>query len=82
MSDFIEVKSGHISGVKYNEYKSLLTIRFVSDVAGAKSYYEYAGFPKHKFNDFITAKSKGGYFYRMIKGQYEYENVTEDYANE
>jgi len=59
-----------ISRIEYDEQNELLRIEFQS----GKVYY-YMNVPKGVYLTLKTARSKGGYFNKYIKGNYEFENI-------
>ena len=59
-----------ISEIDYDEQNELLRIEFQS----GKVYY-YLNVPKGVYLTLKTARSKGGYFNKYIKGNYEFENI-------
>jgi len=59
-----------ISKIEYDEHNELLRIEFQS----GKVYY-YMNVPKGVYLTLKTARSKGGYFNKYIKGNYEFENI-------
>ena len=59
-----------ISKIDYDEQNELLRIAFQS----GKVYY-YMDVPKGVYLTLKTARSKGGYFNKYIKGNYDFENI-------
>lgn len=59
-----------ISKIEYDEANELLRIEFQS----GKVYY-YLNVPRGVYLTLKTARSKGGYFNKYIKGNYEFENI-------
>lgn len=54
----------------YNSYSATLRVTFVSGLI-----YEYKNVPEKIYNAMMTSGSKGIYFNRHIKGQYEFKKV-------
>ena len=63
--------SSVILHASYNKYTAILKITFVSGLV-----YEYKNVPEKIYNAMITSASKGIYFNRHIKGQYEFNKVN------
>ena len=63
--------SSVILHASYNKYTSTLKVTFVSELV-----YEYKNVPEEIYNAMITSASKGIYFNRHIKGQYEFNKVN------
>lgn len=61
----IIMHSSFIMSAAYNESKQCLRLEIHS------TYYYYYGITKQKVSRFKKAASKGRYFIRFIKGQYE-----------
>jgi hypothetical protein len=59
-----------IHKVAYDELNKVLMVEFQT----GKVYY-YRDVPKGVYLTLKTARSKGGYFNKYIKGIYEFENV-------
>ena len=66
---WIPVESSFISGAAYFEPLSLLEVKFKNG-----KEYIFDGVPKKVFEDFISAKSKGEFFNRVIKKNYGSKN--------
>lgn len=60
-----------IAKIAYDEENEILMIEFQS----GKIYY-YLDVPKGVYLTLKTTRSKGGYFNRYIKGNYEFEEVN------
>ena len=63
--------SSVILHTNYNTDANTLKITFVSGLV-----YEYKNVPEKIYNAMITSTSKGIYFNRHIKGQYEFKKVN------
>ncbi|NQU99157.1 MAG: KTSC domain-containing protein [Parcubacteria group bacterium] len=64
------VQSSNINSVGYDEESQTLEIKFRSG-----GTYQYYGVPKSLYIDFINASSIGRYFYRNIKGKFNYRKM-------
>jgi hypothetical protein len=64
-----EVDSDFISHVDYNEENNRLSI-YISN-SDKRLEYTYKNVPKQVFEEFINAYSKGKYYNKYIKGEYE-----------
>ncbi|RZJ77191.1 MAG: KTSC domain-containing protein [Chryseobacterium sp.] len=62
--------SSVIAKIEYDELNELLRIEFQS----GKIYY-YMGVPRGVYLTLKTTRSKGGYFNKYIKGNYEFEEI-------
>jgi len=60
-----------IAAILYDEENKILRIEFQS----GKIYY-YMDVPKGVYLTLNTARSKGGYFNKYIKGNYEFEELN------
>ena len=85
VSKIIEVKnaptwvvvpeSSNIAGIRYDDIAEVLDVQFY---ASDDSFFRYQKFPYFEYEQFINAESKGTYFARYIKGQFESEKLTMD----
>lgn len=66
----ISVTSSYLNTIGYDEHTMTLEIEF----AGGKTF-QYLRVPIDKFDGLRAADSKGRYFRKEIKGQYETEEV-------
>ena len=62
--DMIDVKSSNISSVGYDADEKKLRVKFKSGRT-----YEYDGIEESTHEDFISAKSIGGFFHKNIRGK-------------
>lgn len=65
--DWVDVNSSNINKIAYDESNTELLIEFT----GGNQYY-YTLVPKHLFEEFLNAPSKGEFFHRIIKKDYSY----------
>ena len=65
-----KVKSSSIRSVGYNRKDEQLEIEFVN-----LSIYLYYNVPDFRFDDLLSASSKGKYFNRYIKNKYRYKKL-------
>lgn len=66
-----KVSSSNISAIDYDEATQIMTVTFT-----AGSAYKYKNVPQSVVDSFVTAKSVGSYFFRNIKGVYEFERES------
>ena len=66
-----QVKSSNILSVGYDPEKKILEIEFSTG-----RVYQYSNVPQWEYDTFIKAESIGKYFYRSIKGHYEFKKIT------
>jgi len=59
-----------IAKIEYDEVNEILRVEFQS----GKIYY-YMDVPRGVYLTLKTARSKGGYFNKYIKGNYQFENI-------
>jgi KTSC domain len=64
------VKSSNIASVGYDKKTSTLEIEFHHG-----GVYQYYHVPEQTYNSFMSANSKGQYFYIYIKENYQYKKV-------
>lgn len=62
------VTSSTINAVGYEESNNILKVNFKNG-----STYVYQNVPKTVYQEFLTSESKGKFFNRNIRGQYEYQ---------
>lgn len=67
MPEKIYVDSSNIEGIGYDDDRQELHVWFLSG-----SYYVYGEVPRHIFDDFINASSKGSFLNREVKGTYQF----------
>jgi len=60
-----------INAVKYDIKTNTLSIRFQDN-----SVYEYSDFPHLQFYNFIRSTSRGYFFNRAIRNNYEYSRIA------
>ena len=65
-----EVESSNIRLIGYDKQTQIMEIEFKSG-----GVYRFYGVPERKWRGILRAKSKGKYFHRRIKGEYEYEMI-------
>lgn len=61
------VQSSTISAVGYSEADNVMTVAFKNG-----STYTYQGVPQKTYQAFLDSESKGKYFNRNIRGQFDY----------
>ena len=64
------IESSQLESVAHDPTTNTLFIRFKSSPEGV--VYSYAEFPAEKFAEFMAAPSQGSFFYKNIKGKYEF----------
>ncbi len=67
---WVRVTSSDIDAVAYDSIGKRLRIRFRSG-----AIYEYDGVPPVVYDEFLTARSKGGYFSEYVRPEYPYRRV-------
>jgi len=67
---WVRVESSIFRGAVYDEGKQELYLRFHSG-----EVYRYFDVPERKYQEFLAADSKGGYFRQNILGQFAYERM-------
>jgi hypothetical protein len=68
--DWVWVDSRAFDAVAYRRGK--LYVRFHSG-----KVYRYFDFPRHQFDELLSAESKGTYFAEHVRGKFRYEEVGE-----
>lgn len=76
--NFVPVTSSNVSAVGYEDDSRTLWVQFHkkvrSQIVGTRTYY-YMNVPRHIFDDFLSAPSKGKYFNRHVEGWFFYKEV-------
>jgi hypothetical protein len=67
------VESSNIEAAGYRKRDSLLVVRFKTG-----SVYEYRQVPQEVYTNFLSAESKGKYFYRNIRDAYDFEKIEQE----
>ena len=62
-----KVESSNITSIGYDEKNKLLEVEFISS-----GLYEYSNVEKEIYNFFLSSPSKGKYFFKNIKGKYQF----------
>ena len=70
--NWIPVDSRAFAAVAYRRLRRQLYVRFHSG-----KIYRYLDFPRHHYDELLTAESKGTYFSEHIRGKFLYEEVAE-----
>ena len=65
---YIKVGSSHIDLVSYSEKLKVLSIKFKSGLF----IYEYFDVPEQTYKDFLEAESKGKFFHKNIKNNFDF----------
>lgn len=68
-----EFDSSQIAEYEYEAASSTLYMRFRSNAA--KLTYAYANFPADKAAELDASDSKGSFFYKHIKNQYDFDRL-------
>lgn len=68
--DWEFVDSSAFISAAYDEANHQLYLRFQSG-----EIYRYFEFPLHRYQEFLAAESKGGYFAEAIRDQFRYEHI-------
>ncbi len=63
------VVSSNIHSIGYNEDTKELHVEFKKNSA----LYVYLNVPKTVFEEFVASSSAGGYFYKNVRGKYEFK---------
>ena len=72
MKEYVKIEgSSSIAGVKYNTDDEMLIVHFVQG-----SEYIYKDVPQEKFQKLLESESKGKYFAKEIRTEYEFEKVA------
>lgn len=61
--DFIRVSSSTVDEIAYDEFSQELHVVFLND----NRYYVYSNVPRHVFQDFTAAPSKGKFIHQVLK---------------
>lgn len=70
MVNMIQIASSNISSIGYDSSSSELYIRFNNG-----STYIYSNVPDSKYNNLMSAGSKGSYLENFIKGFHPYRQI-------
>jgi len=73
MQFYEDFNSSNIKGIAYSGTSNTLWVKFTKG-----TIYSYSGVTKQRFDAFKNAESKGKYFHKNIRGNYEYEKVQDD----
>ena len=65
------VKSSNLKSIGYDQSSNILEIEFLSG-----GIYQYFKVPNQVYLALMKATSKGSYFYRNIKEQYNYNRIN------
>jgi hypothetical protein len=68
--EWVPVESRAVKAVGYRADAQQLYIQFHSG-----EMYRYFEFPLQKYEDFLAADSKGGYFSQHIRNRFRYERI-------
>jgi KTSC domain len=71
----IPVESSIMEACGYDLLTQTLQIRFLPRNGGTGRTYQYSAVPAQKWQELLSAESKGRYFCRYIKGHYNYTEV-------
>lgn len=76
--ELVKIKSSQIDEIGHDAETSTLFIRFKAKPGQAKgALYSYSDFDSDAYINFATAESIGSYFYKNIKGKYNFAKVDE-----
>ena len=64
------VLSSNLKSVGYDDTENILEIEFKSG-----SIYQYFDVPREIYDELMRAQSKGKYFWRWIRDEFEYEKI-------
>lgn len=64
------VASSSVRSIGYDEDDETLEVEFQSG-----GVYRYADVPRETYEEFLRARSHGGYFHENVRGQYDYHRV-------
>jgi len=67
MPEMVYVDSSNIEAIGYDDKTQELHVQFLSG-----GYYIYHGVPRHIFDSFLEAPSKGSFLNREVKGVYHF----------
>ena len=71
MFEMVEVESSNIRSIGWSPMGPVLKVVFRSKKEGvADTAYSYDGFPREKFEEFLTSPSKGTWFQKNVRGRY------------
>jgi len=66
----VSVQSSNLESVGYDEETKILEIEFKGG-----SVYRYYNVPKDIYDELLEAESKGKYFWRNIRNEFNYKKV-------
>ena len=70
-----EVQSKNIKAIEYDNLKKELCVQMLSS---QDFLYVYLSVPKDIYMKFLNAESKGKFFLKNIKGQFDYVKIPKD----
>lgn len=67
------VESSNLTAAGYDPATQVLAVQFKSG-----TLYTYSGVPPETYADFMAAESKGAFFAKSVRGQFEHSKVDPD----